>query len=37
VVVDRQDRIGGVSLHTSTIPSKTLRWVATVKFARSAE
>jgi NAD(P) transhydrogenase len=25
VVVDRQDRIGGVSLHTGTIPSKTLR------------
>ena len=24
-VVDRQDRIGGVSLHTGTIPSKTLR------------
>ncbi|MBX3192386.1 MAG: Si-specific NAD(P)(+) transhydrogenase [Labilithrix sp.] len=25
VVIDRQDRIGGVSLHTGTIPSKTLR------------
>ena len=25
VVVDRQDRIGGVSLHAGTIPSKTLR------------
>jgi pyruvate/2-oxoglutarate dehydrogenase complex dihydrolipoamide dehydrogenase (E3) component len=25
VVVDREDRIGGVSLHTGTIPSKTLR------------
>ena len=24
-VIDRQDRIGGVSLHTGTIPSKTLR------------
>src|SRR5207237_4174970 len=24
-IVDRQDRIGGVSLHTGTIPSKTLR------------
>ena len=25
LVVDRQDRIGGVSVHTGTIPSKTLR------------
>ena len=25
LVIDRQDRFGGVSVHTGTIPSKTLR------------
>src|SRR4051812_13020235 len=25
LVIDREDRIGGVSVHTGTIPSKTLR------------